>query len=138
MQYSRGKRFSPGFSNKAKRYFGMDLVLLIFLFLFAVYFAYVLLFGEKNVFKLIKRENYRKTLQYEVSRLDMENKRLEQMINYLKKDMFFIEKKAREDLGLVKEGEEIYIIIDGDRIVPKKEKRWIDEVIKKYQEFQLK
>ncbi|NPA58462.1 MAG: septum formation initiator family protein [Aquificae bacterium] len=116
----------------------MDLVLLIFLFLFAVYFAYVLLFGEKNVFKLIKRENYRKTLQYEVSRLDMENKRLEQMINYLKKDMFFIEKKAREDLGLVKEGEEIYIIIDGDRIVPKKEKRWIDEVIKKYQEFQLK
>jgi len=138
MQYSRVKRSLPDFSGRLKRYVGMDTVLLMFIILFFVYFVYAILFGEKNIFRLIQKENHRNALQEEISELKKENQQLRQMVNYLKNDRFFIEKKAREDLGLVKEGEEVYIIVDKESIKRKKEKRWIDRVIEKYQVFHLK
>jgi len=138
MQYLRGKRFLPNFSDRIKRYMGMDTVLLMFVILFFIYFAYVILFGEKNIFRLIQKEQYRNTLLQEVSNLKSENAQLQKKIDYLSSDRFFIEKKAREDLGLVKEGEEVYVIIDKENIKGKKEKRWIDRVIEKYQVFHLK
>ncbi len=138
MQYSRVKRSLPDFSDRIKRYMGMDSVLLMFVILFFIYFAYVLLFGERNIFRLIQKEQYRNSLFEEVSKLKSENIQLEERINYLNSDTFFIEKRAREDLGLVKEGEEVYIIVDKENISDKKEKRWIDRVKEKYQVFHLR
>ncbi|WP_456383716.1 FtsB family cell division protein [Persephonella sp.] len=128
----------PDFSDRIKRYMGMDSVLLMFVILFFIYFAYVLLFGERNIFRLIQKEQYRNSLFEEVSKLKSENIQLEERINYLNSDTFFIEKRAREDLGLVKEGEEVYIIVDKENISDKKEKRWIDRVKEKYQVFHLR
>ncbi|WP_456391998.1 FtsB family cell division protein [Persephonella sp.] len=116
----------------------MDSVLLMFVILFFIYFAYVILFGERNIFRLIQKEQYRNSLFEEVSKLKSENIQLEERINYLNSDTFFIEKRAREDLGLVKEGEEVYIIVDKENISDKKEKRWIDRVKEKYQVFHLR
>ncbi len=138
MQYSRVKRSLPDFSDRIKRYMGMDSVLLMFVILFFIYFAYVILFGERNIFRLIQKEQYRNSLFEEVSKLKSENIQLEERINYLNSDTFFIEKRAREDLGLVKEGEEVYIIVDKENISDKKEKRWIDRVKEKYQVFHLR
>ncbi|SNZ03493.1 cell division protein FtsB [Persephonella hydrogeniphila] len=138
MQYLKEKRFSQDFSDRLKRYIGVDFVLLFLTLLFFLYFVYLLFFGEKNIFRLIQKERYRANLQSQITELKEENKALEEKIHYLKNDRFFIEKKAREDLGLVKEGEEIYIIVDRKSRKPKKEQRWIDKVIQKYQEFRLR
>jgi cell division protein FtsB len=138
MQYLKEKKFSQDFSDKLKRYIGVDFVLLFFTFLFFLYFIYLLFFGEKNIFRLIQKEKYRANLQSQITELKRENRILQERIRYLKNDRFFIEKKAREDLGLVKEGEEIYIIVDRESKKPKKEQRWIDKVIQKYQEFRLR
>ncbi|WP_457636266.1 FtsB family cell division protein [Persephonella sp.] len=138
MQYLKEKRFFQDFSDKIKRYIGVDSVLLLFSLLFFLYFVYFVFLGERNIFRLIQKENYRSYLKSQITQLKDENRDLEEKKNYLKSDRFFIEKKAREDLGLVKEGEEIYVIVDGKERKNKKEERWIDKVIQKYQEFRLR
>ncbi|WP_456466138.1 FtsB family cell division protein [Persephonella sp.] len=138
MGYLKEKRFFQDFSDKIKRYIGVDSVLLLFSLLFFLYFVYFVFLGERNIFRLIQKENYRSYLKSQITQLKDENRDLEEKKNYLKSDRFFIEKKAREDLGLVKEGEEIYIIVDGEKRKNKKEERWIDKVIQKYQEFRLR
>ena len=136
MQYSREKRFSQNSLSKLKP--GVDSVLLLITLGLFIYFSYVLFFGDRNIFKLIQKEKIKSSLQQEVTQLQLEKKILQDTIEYLKSDRFFIEKKAREDLGLMKKGEEIYVIIDKDTPKRKKEKRWIDKVIQKYQEFKLR
>ncbi|HHG74567.1 MAG TPA: septum formation initiator family protein [Persephonella sp.] len=138
MQYLKEKKFFQDFSDKIKRYIGVDSVLLLFSLLFFLYFVYFVFLGERNIFRLIQKENYRSYLKSQITQLKDENRDLEEKKNYLKSDRFFIEKKAREDLGLVKEGEEIYVIVDGKERKNKKEERWIDKVIQKYQEFRLR
>ena len=136
MQYSKEKRFSQNSLSKLKP--GVDSVLLLITLGLFIYFSYVLFFGDRNIFKLIQKEKIKNSLQQEVTKLQLEKKILQDTIEYLKSDRFFIEKKAREDLGLMKKGEEIYVIIDKDTPKRKKEKRWIDKVIQKYQEFKLR
>ncbi len=138
MQYLKEKRFSQDLSDRIKRYIGVDSVLILFSLFFFLYFVYIIFFGEKNIFKLIQKERYRSQLKAQITQLERDNHNLQEKIRYLKNDRFFIEKKAREDLGLVKEGEEIYVIVDGKERKNKKEERWIDRVIQKYQEFRLR
>ncbi len=136
MQYLKEKRFTQNSLNRLKP--GVDSVLLLITLGLFIYFSYVLFFGDRNIFKLIKKEKIRNSLQQEVTQLQLEKKILQDTIDYLKSDRFFIEKKAREDLGLMKKGEEIYVIIDKDTHKRKKEERWIDKVKQKYQEFKLR
>ena len=138
MGYLKEKRFFQDFSDKIKRYIGVDSILLFLSLLFFLYFVYFVFFGERNIFRLILKEKYKSELKAEITQLKIDNHNLQEKIKYLKNDRFFIEKKAREDLGLVKEGEEIYIIVDGEKRKNKKEERWIDKVIQKYQEFRLR
>ncbi len=138
MHYLKEKRFLQGLSDKLKKFLEVDFILLLSSILIFSYFVFYIFLGEKNIFKLIQKEHYRENLKQEIKQLTEENTKLKEKINYLKTDMFFIEKKAREDLGLVKEGDEIYIIVDRDIKVRKKEKRWIDKVLEKYQEFKLR
>ncbi|WP_231475407.1 septum formation initiator family protein [Persephonella sp. KM09-Lau-8] len=116
----------------------MDSVLLLITLGLFIYFSYILFFGDRNIFKLIQKERIKNNLEQEVSQLQLENKILQDTIDFLKSDRFFIEKKAREDLGLMKKDEEIYVIIDENAPKRKKEERWIDKVKRKYQEFKLR
>ena len=136
MQYLKEKRFTQNSLNKLKP--GVDSVLLLITLGLFIYFSYVLFFGDRNIFKLIQKERIKNNLEQEVSQLQLENKILQDTIDFLKSDRFFIEKKAREDLGLMKKDEEIYVIIDENAPKRKKEERWIDKVKRKYQEFKLR
>ena len=136
MQYLKEKRFTQNSLNRLKP--GVDSVLLLITLGLFIYFSYVLFFGDRNIFKLIQKERIKNNLEQEVSQLQLENKILQDTIDFLKSDRFFIEKKAREDLGLMKKDEEIYVIIDENAPKRKKEERWIDKVKRKYQEFKLR
>ncbi|MBK3331804.1 septum formation initiator family protein [Persephonella atlantica] len=138
MQYSKEKKFFQGLSDRIKELLGVDSVLLFFSLLLFLYFVFYIFLGERNIFRLIQKEKYRDSLRHEIKQLTEENIQLRDKIDYLKSDLFFIEKKAREDLGLVKDGEEIYIIVDRDGKIKGKERRWIDRVLEKYQEFKLR
>lgn len=138
MQYSKEKKYLPNLSNKIKKYLEVDFILLFISFFIFLYFIYVLFLGEKNIFHLIQKEKFRAQLENEIEHIKKENSSLREKINYLKTDNFFIEKKAREDLGLVKAGEEIYILVDKNKGEKKDKKRWIDKIIEKYQEFRLR
>ncbi len=135
MQYLKEKRFTQNSLSKFKP--GVDYVLLLITLGLFIYFSYVLFLGDRNIFKLIQKERTKNSLEQEVSQLQLENKILQDTIDFLKSDRFFIEKKAREDLGLMKKDEEIYVIIDENAPKRKKEERWIDKVKQKYQEFKL-
>ncbi len=137
MQYLKEKRFLKDFS-KISKYIGAEQILLLFTIFSVLYMLFFLFFGKNNIFKYIQKEQVKKSLQQEISLIEKENKKLLQEISYLKKDTFYIEKKAREDLGLVKEGDEVYIIVQNKKIPEEKNQRWIDRVIKTYQEFILR
>jgi cell division protein FtsB len=126
-----------GFS-KINKYLGAERILLLLTVFSILSSFYVILFGKTNIFKYIEKEEIKKSLLSEIKQIEKENTLLRKEISFLKRDRFYIEKKAREDLGLVKEGDEIYIIVQKKRKTQEKEDRWIDKVIKKYQEFILR
>ncbi len=138
MQYLKERKLTQNLSDKIKLWLRADTVLPFVTLLLVMYSAYFLFFGKNNVFRFLERENQKIALQKEISRIQKENKYLEEKIEYLKKDIFFIEKKAREDLGLIKENEEIYIIVDRDIKKQDDKERWIDKIIRKYQEFKIR
>ncbi len=131
------KRFLRN-SSKINRYIGAENILLLFTILSILYAFYTVFFGKHNIFKFIQKEQIRQKLQTEIAQIKNENMKLEKEIYFLKTDTFFIEKKAREDLGMVKEGDEVYIIPHKKTKPEGKKDRWIDRVIRKYQEFIIK
>ncbi len=52
------------------------------------------------------QENER--VKSKIEELKMSNKELEKRIETLKKDKLYIEKVAREELGMIKQGEKVY------------------------------
>lgn len=60
-------------------------------------------------------------IEEENKRLIQENKRLEEEIKALEGDPFYIEKIAREELGMVKKGEIVYEIISSPGPVKEKD-----------------
>ncbi len=137
MQYSKGKRLSKSSSNKITKKLKIEHALSLASVCLVLYFGYTLLLSDHNIFRYIQKVSQIKELQSEISSLEKENEKLQKDISYLEKDPFFIEKKAREDLGLKKEGEEVYVIPYEE----KKEKkdtlfttaeRWITKMIHRY------
>jgi len=121
-QYSRAKKYSRDLKNDIKRrkverrklqtakQHRADIFLYaIFFFIFA-YEVYFLFFSNKNIFSFIDKQEYKKQLLEEGRKLDEEIQNLEKKKIYLKEDKFYIEKEARERLGYMKSGEEIFII----------------------------
>jgi len=137
MQYSRGKKHSKSSLNRIKKKLKVEHALSLASIFLVVYFGYILLLSDKNIFHYMQKVIEKKELQAEISKLKKENEKLKNNITYLKKDPFFIEKKAREDLGLKKENEEIFIII-GEKEKEKEDSffgsagKWINKMIHKY------
>lgn len=72
------------------------------------YLSYNLLFGEMGVIKYLELRQNKQRLDTEISRIDKENKALNEQVNALKKDPYYIEKYAREEYGLAKPDEFIF------------------------------
>ncbi|WP_281340529.1 septum formation initiator family protein [Sulfurihydrogenibium sp. YO3AOP1] len=105
---------------------------------------YTILFGENNIFKYFDKVKTRNELLSQVESLKSENKKLQRTIDYLQNDPFYIEKKARENLGLIKEDEEVYVLVNykkpqtkDEEPEPPNQMKWIDKIKEKYQEFKI-
>lgn len=76
----------------------------ILLFAFFALVAYVA-FGNGLFYKVWQEEKTLTELEVQVKQLEAETDSLRQVLKLLKGDLDFIEKVAREELGLVKPGE---------------------------------
>jgi len=92
-------------------------VVLIAILLLVFFLAYLFLSEYLDLRKVGQRSA---GIEEENKRLIQENKRLEEEIKALEGDPFYIEKIAREELGMVKKGEIVYEIISSPG--PMKEK----------------
>lgn len=101
--------------KKSKRF---PRVVLIAILLLIFFLAYLFLSGYLDLRKVGQRLA---RIEAENRRLIQENKRLEEEIKALEGDPFYIEKIAREELGMVKKGEIVYEIISSPEIVKEKD-----------------
>ncbi len=76
-------------------------ILLIAFFALVAYVA----FGNRLFYKVWQEEKTLTKLEAQRDRLEAENDSLRQVLKLLESDIDFIERVAREDLGLVKPGE---------------------------------
>ncbi|NPA51716.1 MAG: septum formation initiator family protein [Aquificae bacterium] len=136
MQYSRGKRYSRSSSNRLKNIISIDSFLKLVLVLLVFYAGVSLLFGDKNIFSYIQKLKKEHQLKAEIEKLGERYVALVEKKRYLEKDIFYIEKRAREDLGLKKENEDIYILVEEEKkeSIPNKTQRWLDRILRAYQD----
>ncbi|MCK4648860.1 septum formation initiator family protein [bacterium] len=93
-------------------------IIWIAIFLLIFFFTYLFFSGYLDLRKVGQRLA---RIEEENKRLVQENKRLEEEIKALEGDPFYIEKIAREELGMVKKGEIVYEIISSPEIVKEKD-----------------
>ena len=94
--------------RKSKRF---PKVVLIAILLLAFFFTYLFFSGYLDLRKVGQRLA---RMEEENKKLAQENKRLEEEIKALEGDPFYIEKIAREELGMVKKGEVVYEIVSSE------------------------
>ncbi len=75
-----------------------------------VIFLISFVFSEQGISELQRSRATVQKLETDIEVLRRENERLEREIESLKSSTFIVEKIAREDLGMSKEGEIIYML----------------------------
>ncbi|MDM7273316.1 FtsB family cell division protein [Sulfurihydrogenibium azorense] len=138
MQYSKEKKLSKSLDFNQKL---IDRSLKAAAFILLITAIYTIGFGDNNIFEYFKKVETRNNLQAQIDTIKRENQDLEKKIYYLQNDPFYVEKMARENLGLMKDNEEVYVIV-GMKKESKEEnqesqERWIDKIKAKYQQFKL-
>ena len=93
-------------------------ILLLLAFAFVAYRFFAGPYGFVQIHQLWKEKNNlekeSKALQAELIDMEIEKQRLTD-------DEFYLEKQARERLGMVKEGEKVYRVIQEDQLKPAEE-----------------
>jgi len=72
------------------------------------------LFGDRGYLHLVEKRERTEALTREVSRLEEENGRLAGQIQALRTEPDAIEKIAREELGLARPGEKVFLVPEGE------------------------
>ncbi|MFN4307480.1 FtsB family cell division protein [Sulfurihydrogenibium azorense] len=138
MQYSKEKKLSKSLDFNQKL---IDRSLKAAAFILLVTAIYTIGFGDNNIFEYFKKVETRNNLQAQIDTIKRENQDLEKKIYYLQNDPFYVEKMARENLGLMKDNEEVYVIVDMKKESKEEnqesQERWIDKIKAKYQQFKL-
>lgn len=78
-------------------------------------------FGDSGIIEIIKARNKIDELRENIAQLEKEKEKLIKEIEELKKNPLALEKKAREDLWLMKKNEKVVVIIHDEK--KKKEER---------------
>ena len=86
--------------------------LLLILLIMLLGLQYRLWFGEANVRQVWNLKDQIEQQQVENERLTERNQRLEAEVRDLKKGMAALEERARSDMGMVKEGETFFQLIE--------------------------
>jgi cell division protein FtsL len=76
----------------------------------SVVFAISFLFSDRGLHELQHARTRVNTLRTDIARLDADNARLRAEIESVKKSSYAIERIAREDLGMSRKGEVIYML----------------------------
>ncbi len=135
MQYLEEKK---PLRNIYKKVFRADNILPFLFVSILLYSIYTLTFGKHNLKVFFEKKQQEVKLQQDIQRLKEENKKLQKLIQKLKSDPYIIEKMARENLGLVKENDEIFVILeDKNKEKEAKSDRWIDKIKRIYKEYYL-
>lgn len=79
------------------------------LFLFSAFLVFTSLLGDKSLFQLHRLQVEKEWRAKENQRQARENGILREKILAAREDLFVVEKIAREDLGLVKKNEVVYL-----------------------------
>ena len=85
------------------------LVMLLIFFLFILILAFI--FGDRGIVEIIKTQKQIKTLQRTIKDLELEKQKLTKEIELLKENPLALEKKARENLWLMKKNEKVIILV---------------------------
>ena len=81
-------------------------VLLLVFFIFLI--AYWTIFGDNGILKLRKVEQESEKVKAASEKIKTENERLKKEIKLLQEDRKYVEKVAREELGMTRQNEIIY------------------------------
>lgn len=96
------KRENPLFQSRG-------LVLLLAFFLFILVMAFV--FGDRGLVEIVRAQKRIQALQATIRELELEKERLAGEIERLKKNPLALERKAREDLWLMKKNEKVLVLV---------------------------
>lgn len=108
MQNKSRKKVKAGLRQRRWLIFGILLFMNGYLFL-------SFFFGGMGFFKAINMRKNHAAVQEDIRSLKRENIQLSQRIEGLKNDPLYIERLARDRLGLVKEGELVYEFFPGSK-----------------------
>lgn len=98
-----------------KSSWAIEKVLLVFLATLCVVLLGLGIFGNNGIITYRELKRSYVELQSKVSAIEEENKRLAEEIYLLKNDPSYIERIAREELGMVKPGEVIFHVRKEDK-----------------------
>ncbi len=87
----------------------------VFLVLCALLNVYLLIYffsGDMGVARWMKVRTAHRTLQAQMTQVAEENRQMTEEIAALKSDPFYIEQMARDRLGMIREGEQVYEFYD--------------------------
>lgn len=82
------------------------IILTILIALMAIY----LVFGQNGLMKYREMTNIRQSYEMQIMEMDKKIEELETELELAKKDKEFLENMIRRDLGMQKNGEDLYII----------------------------
>lgn len=85
------------------------LALLLFFFLFILVLAFV--FGDRGIIEIVKTQKQIRDLQVTIHRLETEKLKLTREIQLLRDNPLALEKKARENLWLMKKNEKVVVLV---------------------------
>ena len=85
---------------------------IIILFVFFLMIQFDIWFKDDGFYRVKELEQMIGSQVEENKRLKLRNEQLEREIEELKSGTESIEEKARTDLGMIKEGEEFYLIVE--------------------------
>ena len=135
MQYLEEKK---PLRNIYKKIFRADNILPFIFISILLYSFYTFTFGKHNIKAFLEKKQQQAQLIQDIKKLKEENQKLQKLIQKLKSDPYIIEKMARENLGLVKENDEIFVLLeDKNKQKEAKSDRWIDKIKRIYREYYL-
>lgn len=111
------RKKEPRFLRKAFPGYGRGApvkVLRILAWTIGIWFACSILFGDTGLFSIVRMHGMRDDLEAEMRALELEKAETEELRGNLENDPATIEKIAREEYGMIRDGEICYRIDAGD------------------------
>lgn len=107
LQKETATRFNKKKANSLIQSRGLALLLIFFLLILILAFV----FGDRGIVEIVKTQRQIKVLQRTIKDLELEKQKLSKEIEQLKENPQALEKKARENLWLMKKNEKVVVIV---------------------------